>query len=634
MIKSLSTNRFSASNIVGFIVCITAAYFLFPANFEMAIYPIQPSEYLWTSLDPSWVSGLNYISIKNLIWGKDFAFTLGPLSYLSTRVGWGHEKTGFILFDLFCFLNFAIIFFISYLRSNNKIITGIFILAIAVILPTYFGSINAFVLLSFLLFWIKESLDSRNHLSYLFQIIILVLLFYIKFNTGLISFVLFFSAIVYKLILKKEKPIFLILYCLLPLIVIYFTAIPLHVAITEYVQYAIYIVSGYNDIMYLQRSLTDRHLFAFIALLIPTGILFYKIVKDGKTAWARNIFILFLFSVSAYVLYKQSFVRADDGHIREFYYCFLLMVFCINDFHLKLENKFKYGLLVLLIGISFYFVNKLDPYAFNFKEKTSKTNYFYGLNNFTPVSGFKLFPNNNQLPDAVKNAVANSTIDSYPWNTQLLLENKMNFAPRPVFQSYTVYTPELEERNFEHYGSEKAPKFVLYDFGSIDDRYPLFDEPKLNLLFTTNYTCKDTLVINNRLNLLLEKTSDKKLKLVQTKEYAMYIDSPLIPKEGVYYKVVLYRNLLGDFVSLINHAPEISLAVATKDGNTRYYKTSKGLLESGLFGTQHITSTKDFKELIGKQHNEQREISAYYFKPNTASLFKDKIRIIEYKITQ
>ncbi len=634
MSHSFKANYFKKNSIIGIVISVIASYFLFPSNFEMAIYPIQPSDYLWASLDPSWVSGLNYMSIKNLIWGKDVIFTLGPLSYLTTRVGWGHDKTGFILFDLFCFINFIIIFLSSYLKSKNKIITSVFILAIAIVLPPYLGSLYAFILLSFLLFWIKVSLDTRNHIAYLFQTIILVLLFYIKFNTGLISFVLFFSVIIYKLIFKKEKPFFLVLYGLLPLIVIYFTAIPLNVDIINYIKYATYIVSGYNDIMYIERAFSDRHLFAIIGLMIPIGILFYKIIKDEKTAWARNIFLFFLFSVSGYVLFKQSFVRADDGHMREFYYCILLMVFCVTDFHLRLENKYKYGMLIALVGISFFFVNKMDANAFSFKEKTAKTGYVDGLKKFTPTSGFKLFPNTNQLPDNIKNAISNSTIDTYPWNTQLLLENKLNFTPRPVFQSYCVFTPELEESNYEYYISTKAPKFVLYDFGSIDNRYPLFDEPKLNLLFTSNYTCKDTLILNNRQNLLLEKTNDKKIKLVQTKEYAMYLDSPLIPKEGVYYKVFLYRNLVGDFVSLINHAPEISLAVVTNDGKSTHYKTSKGLLETGLFGIQHITTTKDFKDLMEKKNNEQRTILAYYFKPKTASLFKEKIRIKEYKITE
>lgn len=634
MIKSLQYKLFTKNNIIGVLISIFGAYFLFPSNFEMAIYPIQPSEYNWMSLDPSWVSGLNYVNIKNLIWGKDFAFTLGPLSYLITRVGWGEDKIDFILFDSFCFINFFIVFFYSYLKSNNKLFTCIFILAIAIILPPYFGSIIAFILLSFLLFWINYSLHKRSHLAYLFQTILLVLLFYIKFNTGLISFVLYFTALFYRLIFKKEKLVFLISYCLLPLIVIYFTSIPLRVDIFEYIKYAIYIVSGYNEIMYLEIPFGDRNLFALIALIIPLGILFYKIFKDGKAELARNIFVLFIFSVAGYVLFKQSFVRADDGHVKEFYFCILLIVFFVSDFHLNLNNKYKFTLLITLIGISFYFVNKLDPNAFAFKEKITKSGYINGFANFTPTSGFKLFPNSNQFPDYIKSAIGTSTIDSYPWNTQLLLENKLNFTPRPVFQSYTVYTPELEEKNFKHYSSNKAPKFVLYDFGSIDDRYPMFDESKLNLLLTTNYSFKDTVMVNNRFNLLLEKTKGKKIKLVQTKEYAMYMNSPLIPKEGMYYKVFLYRNLLGDFISIINHSPEISLEIATKDGNTRYYRTSKGLLETGIFGTKHITSTKDFKDLIMQQNQGLVQISAYYFKPQKLSFFKDKIRVIEYKIIQ
>lgn len=624
---------FTKNNSIGFLISIVGAYFLFPSNFEMGIYPIQSSEYNWMSLDPSWVSGLNYVNIKNLIWGKDFAFTLGPLSYLITRVGWGQDKFYFIFFDFFCFINFFIIFLTSYIKSSNKILTSILIFSIAIILPPYLGSLYAFILLSFLLFWIKYSLNNENHLPYLFQIIILVLLFYIKFNTGLITFVLFFSAICYKLIFKKGKPIFLILYFLLPLIIIYLTSIPLNVNILEYIKSALYIVSGYNEIMYLETPFGDRHLFALLTLAIPLGVLFYNLFKDGKKLFPQNAFVLFLFSISGYVLFKQSFVRADENHIREFYYCILLIVFCVNDFHLKLDNKYKYGLTITLIGISLYFVNKLDSKAFAISEKISKKEYFYGFENFTPTSGFHFFPNTNQLPDYIKSSVGSNSIDTYPWNTQLLLENKLNFTPRPVFQSYTVYTPELEEKNFEHYSSEKAPKYVLYDYASIDDRYPLFDETKLNIVLLNNYACKDTLLVDNRLNLLLEKSNNKKIKLVQIKEYAMYIDSPLIPKEGMFYKVFLYRNLLGDFISIINHAPEISLEIKTKDGNTRKYKTSRGLLETGLFGSQHITSTKDFKELITHYHKERGQISAFYFKPKSLNLFKDKIRIIVYKIT-
>ena len=69
-------------------------------------------------------------------------------------------------------------------------------------------------------------------------------------------------------------------------------------------------------------------------------------------------------------------------------------------------------------------------------------------------AGFHLFPNNNQLPQSVLNKVGNNTIDSYPWNTQILLENKLNFMPRPIFQSYAAYTTDLEQMNIDqNFGS-------------------------------------------------------------------------------------------------------------------------------------------------------------------------------------
>jgi hypothetical protein len=632
MAKSIKGRILNVNLILGLLISLTATYFLFPTYFDMPIYPVPPSNDFWAGLDPSWVSGVNYVNLKGLVWGKDFVFTLGPLSYLGTRVGWGQSGLDFILFDLFCSINFLIIFFKNYTRSKNKIITAIFIFAIALILPPYLGSLYSFILLSFLLFWIKESIDNKGHLPYFFQIIILVLLFYLKFNTGLISFVLFISAIAYKLIFKKGNPIFLVLYLILPGVLIYFTSIALKVSLPDYIETALSIVSGYNDVMYFSRKFCDRHVFTFICLLIPLGILAYQLFKEGKKNLFYNLFVLFLFSVSAFVLFKQAFVRADESHVREFFYCILFIVFCITDFHLNIGNKYRYGLVFVLLGISLFYTNKLDPNAFSLTQKISKKGYIEGYQNFTPLSGFRLFPNGNQFPDTIKNAIGNNAVDAYPWNTQVLLENKLNFTPRPVFQAYAAYTPELEQLNFEYYSSSKAPKFVIYDYCSIDERYPLFDESKLNLLLATNYTCRDTLAVNNRQQLLLEKTSDKKITLIPIREYAMNLGDPLKPQEGIYYKVFLYRNLLGDFVSMVNHAPEISLTIVNKDGNTKEYKTSKGLLETGIFGTQQITNVKDFKSLTAQENKDQRQIDFYYFLPKTSSLFKSKVRIIEYKI--
>jgi len=635
MVKKLKSDYFTKTNIIGILISLIAVYFLFPPYLEMGIYPTNPANPSWLSLDTSWVSALNYVKIKDLNWGNDFAFTFGPLSYLVTRVGWGQNRLDFLFFDLFCSLNFFLIFFISYLKSTNKIVTSLLIVVLAAILITPFWSLYSFVLLSFLLFWIRYSLENKSVMSYVFQAILVALLFFVKFNTGLISFVLFSAAIVYQFIFRKDKPLYLLGYFISPFLIIYFVSGMLNVSISEYIKYALEIVSGYNEIMYSNRAFGDRKLFALIILLIGFGLLFYKTFKEGKKEIFKNGFILFLFSVSIYVLFKQSFVRADESHMKEFYYCSILIIFCIYDFHINQKNKVAIGLLAASCIISCVFVKKLDPNSFDFPGKFSKKGYLEGFQSFTPTSGVKLFPNESQYPNHILNRIGKNTVDAYPWNTQVLLENRLNFSPRPVFQSYTAYTAALEEKNFEFYNSDKAPQYVVYEFEGIDNRYPLFDEPKLNLILTKNYTCVDTMSSGGRPVLLLEKKANtKKISFVKSAEYAMYMDSPLIPKEGVYYQVFLYRNLLGDFMSIVDHGPDIALSIVTKTGNTRKYKTSNKLLESGLFSSQFIPDTNGFKSLINGENKEENQIRGYYFEPESKSYFKDKVRVIEYKITE
>jgi hypothetical protein len=228
-----------------------------------------------------------------------------------------------------------------------------------------------------------------------------------------------------------------------------------------------------------------------------------------------------------------------------------------------------------------------------------------------------------------------NTVDIYPWNAQLLFENKLNFSPRPVFQSYNAYTKVLEEMNFNHYNTkETAPEFVIYEFLAIDQRYPLFDEPKVNLCLLKNYTPVELFDFQERKFILLQKKTDfKPLKLEKIKEYAMMTESPLAPKKEVFYEIGIYNSITGSLVSVVDHAPELILEI--KANTLSEYRTGKKLLESGLFLEQKISTTENFYSLFFADSLAKMEkVKFYNFKPKSPSLFKDKIKITEYKITQ
>ena len=294
---------------------------------------------------------------------------------------------------------------------------------------------------------------------------------------------------------------------------------------------------------------------------------------------------------------------------------------------------------ILLIGIVFYinFKNK-EITSEKLSQRFSKKEYVNDYELFVLTNGnFYLHPNTNSFSPEIKAKIKDNTVDVFPWNIHMILENKLNYKPRPVIQSYSAYNKYLEDLNFNYFNSEKAPEFVFYDYESIDGRYPLFDESKVNLVLSKNYQISDTLTHNNRKMLLLKKKTDAKpLKFVKINEYAMLLDSPLIPVEGVFYEVNLFNTFSGKAKSILRFTPEINLEIVTKEKVTTH-RTSKALLEAGIFSNLAVRNVADFAKLIEPNRISKETdfpIKAYYFRPKKMSLFGDKIKIVEYKITQ
>jgi hypothetical protein len=628
-LKSIFGNR----NFLGVFIALLGAFVLFPPYFELGLFPIPPSEFSWMSIDPSWLIALNYANVENLIWGKDIAFTYGPLSYLSTRVGWGVDQMDFILFDLFISFNFFYLFFKGFINSHSKKLSAILIFSVSFILPTYFGSVTSIILMAFLVFWIRESLENDNYINYIFQILLIVLMFFIKFNTGLISFVLIAAFLVYQWFFnRKLRKLYLVYILTLVTLLVVFSLI-LNVSLGNYFLSGLNLISGFNEIMYLELGIVNPLFFAIVFIGIST-LLLLKNVYVNKKIQFKSVLIIFLFSVSIYVLYKQAFVRADLPHINEFFSLCLLFIIGIREFHVEKLKSSSKSLVLVLIFIAFFVAKGKSDILFNFSGKLQKSQYFEGMSSFTKTSSFRLFPNNNTIPPQITNKIGNKTVDIFPWNINLVFENKLNYLPRPVLQSYSAYTPYLEELNFQHYNSSKAPEYVLYEFESIDNRYPLFDETKVNVVLLNNYTCVDTFHINNKPILLLEKNKDfRPVAFEKIKEYETSVKTAIIPKRDHFYEIEASSSILGSIQSLLSHSPGLFIMINTKDGKGNGFKTSKKLLKSGIYTNQLLTSTLDFQRYMANETlPPNQEVMSYLVWPEDNKYYNDKVKVTEYKI--
>jgi hypothetical protein len=626
-LKNYFLNHFGKQEKIALIVAFLGTYFLFPFFFTC---PMPAST--WDDLDPSWRMTLNKINYENLTWGKDFIFTYGPLSYLSTRMSWGINKYQFIFYDLFFAFNFFWIFYKTYLKSINKCFGMLLIIIVAGFLPIYFGSGNALVLNAFLLYWIRESLEENKPFYYLMQIAVLALVFFIKFNTGLISFIFFSAGLAYKLIFTNEKKIVNIAWLLTPFLLLFILSRILHVALWPYIEGGLNLVSGYNEIMYLNEHHISETVF-FMIVAVFTLILMLQHFFMQKENLPKNLATCFVFGSSFYVLYKQGFVRADIEHISQFYDYLPLLILSIRDFHSNKIRKSSMALIVLILGISVSFGNTGKALIFSVKAKFLKGAYIAGFKNYSPALPISIFDKSGQLPLPIRRKIANDPVDIYPWNGHLLIQNLLNFTQRPVFQSYTAYTPYLENLNFDFYNSAKAPEYVFYQYNSIDNRYPLLDESKLNMLILKNYICTDTFTFCGNKMLLLKKTNTIKTHLKWVREYETNFNEWLIPGDSMYYEVSVSNTWRGKLVSFFYHSPEITLTIKTADGKIHRYKTSKKLLETGVFSSRFYINTNDILRALKKGRlRAEDKILGYGFEVSSPGFFDNAIKIAEYKI--
>jgi hypothetical protein len=82
-----------------------------------------------------------------------------------------------------------------------------------------------------------------------------------------------------------------------------------------------------------------------------------------------------------------------------------------------------------------------------------------------------------RMPASLLHQVSGRPADAYPWEMTLLFANGLPWCPRPIPQSYSAYTPELDELNARHYRAPAGPELVLYHSGAIDGEHPWFVDP-------------------------------------------------------------------------------------------------------------------------------------------------------------
>jgi hypothetical protein len=573
----------------------------------------------WFGLDVSWVMTLNYASIKHLVWGKDIVYTYGPLAYFATRTGWGVSRWFFLLFDGFIVINFYFVF-IDFLKTNiDKFLAASILICTMLVVNQNFGSDLSWVLLFFIIYWMMKTFYDQRPFFLAMLIVLTVLAFYIKMNTGLIAMVFLCGHFINLFVCKKITLVKLLVCCVSFVVLVIVSAVLLNVSIISYISGSLEIIKGYNDVMYLDEEhfhIEHNLYILFFALLLWFFYKLYWQIREKKHSLIiyTTACVIFIF-----LLQKQATLRNDVQHLYEYFSFAPLILLCGFTTVEKQKPHLKYLLVIILFALFFVSENRTIDVSFA-KRVAGPAAYikqFRGYNSLIYVNQ----QDKRYIPQCVLNNIGNKTVDVFPWDGEYAMENKLNYRPRPIFQSYSVYTAALEKINYDYY-VKQAPDILIYDYDAIDNRYPFNDETLVNLFILNNYTLIDSFTSNERLRIVLQrKNKTSPLQFTPLKKQEFSLKDPVDINQANFIKLEIQYNLAGKIKAFFGSPPHVQISYMREDGQWFTYKTSVELLKSGLFVKDLVADENDYLCLLTNGHlpaikKIRLEIDGKYFNKN------------------
>lgn len=566
-----------------------------------------------SGLDPSWVISMNEAVAQNLKIGKEIIFTFGPYASIYTQSY--HPATDNLMIFGSIFLGICYAVSLLYLANERKL----------------------YILFGFL-FFLSGLMCSRDSLFFSYPLILAAIT--IKFitehdqykNEKPTPWIVLFIAIIFAPLglLPLIKGSFLLICCVItvaisayffhnhylklalivlisPLfsIVIFWVVAGQSLSILpSYLVNMLPIISGYTDAMSSTQD-NNIQIIEIIAYLFAALTIIWILVKSGERNVQTKVFLSLCFALFLFISFKGGFVR-HDGHAiiagTSLIFAILIISFLFTD---------KRLIIALLISIFTWAV--IDAHY----TDTSSRQVFKNIRN-TYVNSWvglrsRMKDNNNlknnfestldELGGKYPISTLQGTSDIYSYNQTYILASDKKWNPRPIFQSYSAYTPKLAQINEQHLRGN-SPDNVLFQVQPIDGRLPSLEDGLSWPALFDNYTVNK---IENELVYLYKNQiteSNSTYNVIHKGTYQIG-DEVLIPitNAPIFAKLDLKTTILGKFLEIIFKPPQLNLKLKLADGSIKDYRVISSMMQSGFFISPLVENNRDFVLLAtGNQH--------------------------------
>jgi hypothetical protein len=576
-------------------------FLLFVAIFA-ALVPMSPA--MPTSgLDGSWRYALGEAIARGFVFGKDIVFTLGPYSSIYTSTY--HPAT--YLFTLFASIyvafSFAVLFF--YLLSKRPLVLSFLLLFF---LSCNGGSADATFLaypLLLSLFVFRLTLSDEDPLRIRIQrtrtkYLVIFLLFGVLGLLPLVKGSLLILATAAgglsaaRLYLTSNVRLAAISAIAIAVSLILFWVVagqPMG-GLPYYFINMFPIASGYTEAMSVKGKTAQINVY-----LIPCILSAIVIMVERTQTWRNKIYLLLASGLFLFIALKEGFVR-HDGHATIAASALFLAGVALCT---VLKGNWQWISLSAFIFSWFSITSAYHPMSSTFMVAQARDTYAH-LGNGLKARLHGVDQLNADFEEARRRLnyehpipTLQGTTDIYPYDQSYLLASSNIWSARPVFQSYSAYTPKLAEMNRLHLLGSSAPDNIVFSLQPIDGRLPSLDDGPSWLALIDLY--KPVHYENGFLYLERRKDdahlSDVKPFFAQDIKMNEVVKLPAVATP-LFTHISMKRTLIGRMESIFFKPSPLRITLNLLDGSSRDYRFVPGMGDAGFLLSPVVENTTDF----------------------------------------
>ena len=512
------------------------------------------------------------------------------------------------------------------------------------------------MLLIILCHWLWQVYVKGHALNVAGVFIAALVLFFGKVNYGLITIVLIPLYGMGLLTLHKKRRVQGIILVLGFPALVFLGAEAWNVDLPNYLRSGIELVAGYNEAMFLYPAYTLIPLKLACLLILAMGVGAFLV--RHHFVWREQAMFLPLIGLAALLLFKNGFTRSDGEHNDTFYAALplLLAVWCAgwrNRVELKMLLLagliYPLGQLTAQTGI----VSLNDWIAITplrYCQQMITTPWREDASHLQEQLSLR-YPEA-ILPEKIRTVIGRSSVDVMPWETSIAVLNGLNYQARPIPQSYSAYTPWLDQQNANFLNSTNAPNYIIFaraKDAAADQRPGAWDESLAKTALIENYALDSEFTLPMHIgheklaagNVFLLKHSPhlRRLVPVATNSVCLALGESIAisPTTNlVFLTLAVNRSILGKIAGGALYPGLLTACVEYQDGSKNHYRAVLPILKTGVLVNRRIESTSEIRNWLEMATSRNPGVTAISFTTQGPWSFAPPFNgfLVEYRVDE